>query len=307
MKLNNINLNQFKCFQAVAEKGSLQEGAKCLNLTTSAVHQAIKKLESELKVHLFFRSGKNYIVTEEGRKLLALFQHFLWDLLQFSDQANPQDEGLSGEIRIGLPLNFSKYIFVPIMKEFNLLYPEVSFHLTIAETGRLLEGITRFELDFAITDDSFTDEASSKIVKHQIFKEELMLVCSQKFAKANAQELSNFSSLKKLPHLCYAKNLPIVQRWYQTHFKKQIKFSHFHSIDNVETMVAALKSGMGLGVIPSDLLRNNTQLQKELFIVQLKDKNLLFNHLFLVQEANYIPNNLVKKFIHFFNQEIAKL
>ncbi len=67
MGFNNLDLNKLKCFQAVAEKGSLLEGSKLLNLTPSAVYQSIKKLEEEIQFHLFFRSGKKYVLTEEGR------------------------------------------------------------------------------------------------------------------------------------------------------------------------------------------------------------------------------------------------
>ena len=305
MKLNNLDLNKLKSFQAVAQFGGLQDGALALHLTPSAVYQSIKKLEEDLKIHLFYRSGKKYILTDDGKKLLMLFQNFNWSLDQFITDHNSDEQSLAGEIKLGLPLNFSKQIFVPIMKKFSKLYPEVQFFLTIAETHRLLEAVGNFEMHFAITDAFVSSELDNKIVKRSIFKEELIMICSKEFYKDNHENILHVKDLKNLTHLCYARSLPIVQRWYLLTYKKQVKINHFHVIDNVETMIEALKHGLGLGIVPKDLI-SNSQLQKEFHTVQFKNDSL-FNELFLVQESNYIPNILCKKFLEFFQTEIQKL
>ncbi len=302
MKLNNLDLNKLKCFQAVAEKGSLQEGAKSLGVTTSAVYQSIKKLEDELSKHLFFRSGKRYVLTDDGRSLQELFQRFLWDILQFQDNTKLNTQSMSGEIKVGLPLNFSKSIFIPIVKKFNEKFPQVRFHLTIAEPRRLLSQITAFELDFAIIDDAIPTEFLSKIAKKEVFKEELVLVCSKQFFKTHEKEIRSVKTMKDLPHLDYSKNLPLLQRWYKAHYKRQIKIADFHCIDNVESMQVALSEGMGLGIIPKDLYSNST-LAKELQMIPM-ESGKLYNQLFLIQEENYINSALMKKFLQHLNSSI---
>ena len=305
MKLQNIDLNKLKAFEAVAQSGGLGAGADLLHLTTSAVYQAIKKLEEDLNIHLFYRSGKKYILTDDGKKLLKLFQEFNWSLDQFVTEHNSDEKSLVGEIKLGLPLNFSKRIFVPIMRKFSKHYPEVQFFLTIAETHTLLAGVSNFDLHFAITDDFKAFDLDNKIIKRSIFKEELIMICSKDFYKENINSLKHVKDLKELTHLCYARSLPIIQRWYQMTYKKQVKINHFHIIDNVETMIEALKQSMGIGVVPKDLI-SNSKLQKEFHVIEFKNDSL-FNELFLVQESNYIPNTLCKKFLAFFQAEINRI
>ncbi len=301
MALNNLDLNKLKCFQAVAEKGTLLEGAKHLNLTASAVYQSIKKLELEMQTNLFFRSGKKYILTEEGVNLQQLFERFLWDILEFQDKSLLSIQNFEGEIRVGLPLNFSKSSFIPLLKKFQVEFPNVRFHLTIAETRRLIDLILNFEMDFAITDDAIPHEALAKVAKREVFKEELVMVCSKTFSKEHSKELNSIKTIKDLPHLDYSKDLPLIQRWYKLRYKRQVKISHFNTIDNVETMVAALREGLGLAIIPKSLL--DSQLIKELQIIT-NDSGLLHNQLYLVQEQNYINNRLMKKFLQFMEDEI---
>ena len=121
------------------------------------------------------------------------------------------------------------------------------------------------------------------------------MVCSKAFAKQKEKPLSSVKSMKELTHLDCSKNLPLIQRWYRLQYKKQIKISHLHSIGNVETMVAAFKAGLGLGVIPIDLL-TNPGLEKELHIITTEAKSL-YNPLLLIQESNYINNTLMKRFL----------
>jgi DNA-binding transcriptional LysR family regulator len=301
MALNNVDLNKLKCFQAVAERGSLLDGAKYLNLTPSAVYQSIKKLEEEIQFHLFFRAGKKYVLTDEGRSLQELYERFLWDLSEFQDKSRLSGKTVEGEIRVGLPLNFSKSVFIPILKKFQEAFPRVRFHLTIAETRRLVDLISSFEMDFAITDDAIPHESLAKISKREVFREELVMVCSKSFSKKYADDLATIKTLKDLPHLDYAKNLPLIQRWYKLHYKRQVKISDYHVIDNVETMVAALREDLGLGVIPKSLF--DDQLSKDLHIVT-NQSGLLHNQLYLVQEGNYINNTLMKKFLQFMDQNI---
>ncbi|HXH32087.1 MAG TPA: LysR family transcriptional regulator [Bacteriovoracaceae bacterium] len=302
MRLNNLDLNKLKCFQAVAEKSSLLEGARTLGLTPSAVYQSIKRLEDEIKRHLFFRAGKKYVLTEDGRSLQLLYERFLWDLSEFQRDLRNGTEVLEGEIRVGLPLNFSKSVFIPVLKNFTSEHPGVKFLVTVAESRRLLIQVCAFELDFAVTDDSIPAEFGPKIAKKEVFREELIMVCSKEFYRQHQQEISSIKSMKELPHLDYSKNLPLIQRWYKLHYKRQAKVRSSHIIDNVETMVSALTAGLGLGVIPRDFLLKASQ-TSELQVISPKS-GTLYNPLYLVQDGNYINNTLMKKFLQYLSQSL---
>jgi DNA-binding transcriptional LysR family regulator len=302
MKINNIDLNKIKCFQAVAETGSLADGAKFLNLTTSAVYQSIKKLEEDLMVKLFYRTGKKYVLTSEGVRLSEIYQGFHWSLDQFLESSNATTKHLSGELKVGLPLNFSKQIFIPIMKKFCDMHPAVQFSLTISETQKLLRSIENFDLHFAITDDFINKELVGKLEKEPIFKEELVMISSKEFAKENLENIIRVKELKEFTHLCYAKNLPLLQKWYQLVYHKQVSINHFHVVDNVETMLVAVENNLGIGIVPKDLVVHS----KKYHIIEIKNQRL-YNQLFLVQESNFIPNVLCKKFLDFLKLQIKLL
>jgi DNA-binding transcriptional LysR family regulator len=70
MYINNINLNLYKTFYEVAKYGSISETAKQTFSSQPAISKAIKKLEQELNVQLFYRTLTGVELTDKGKELL---------------------------------------------------------------------------------------------------------------------------------------------------------------------------------------------------------------------------------------------
>ena len=69
------DLNSVATFVAVAETGSFRAAGERLGVSRSAISQSIAKLESDLGIALFQRTTRSMSLTEEGERLLSL-----WDL-----------------------------------------------------------------------------------------------------------------------------------------------------------------------------------------------------------------------------------
>jgi DNA-binding transcriptional LysR family regulator len=65
-----MQINQIKCFVAVAAQRSITKAAKALFVTQSAVSQAISQLERELDAELFVKSGSGIELSHVGKKVL---------------------------------------------------------------------------------------------------------------------------------------------------------------------------------------------------------------------------------------------
>ncbi len=302
MKLNILNLNQFKCFMAVAESGTLIAGAKSLHLTTSAVYQSIQKLEIELKTHLFYHSGKKYFLSPSGKKLAELLKVFFNNLESFSNEVH--QSVLRGTIRVGMPLNFSKNIFLPIFKKFNVENPEVQLELSVGENKHLIERILKFELDFVVLDEMSEREINSKISVERIYQEELILLCSTEFYQKHKNELNHQKSMCLLPHLCYENTLSLLRSWHHHNYKKQPSINHFHILDNVESMMSAIEQGLGLGVVPKNFYLQSALKTSLKVITPNKDHSGIFNNLMLAQGLDYIPSLLIKNFLSYMRKQL---
>lgn len=82
-----MNIEQLIYIVEVAKVKSLATAAKALNISQSALSQAITKLENELEVKLFTRSRAGAVPTKEGDLLIEKSQDALKAIYQIKDEA----------------------------------------------------------------------------------------------------------------------------------------------------------------------------------------------------------------------------
>ena len=64
-----MQIQQLTYFVTVAEQGSINKAAERLFVTQPNLSKAISNLESELNVHIFDRTNKGVVLTDDGKKL----------------------------------------------------------------------------------------------------------------------------------------------------------------------------------------------------------------------------------------------
>ncbi|MEI2406378.1 LysR family transcriptional regulator [Niallia taxi] len=82
-----MNIEQLIYIVEVAKVKSLGEAAKTLNISQSALSQAITKFEAELDIKIFNRTRSGTVPTKEGDLLIAKSQKALKAIYQIEDEA----------------------------------------------------------------------------------------------------------------------------------------------------------------------------------------------------------------------------
>ena len=87
-----MTLQQLRYVTTVAKMGSMNEAAKQLFVSQPSLSGAIKELEKELNITIFFRNTKGVVLTPEGQEFLGYARQVLnqVDLLEekYSDEVN---------------------------------------------------------------------------------------------------------------------------------------------------------------------------------------------------------------------------
>ena len=73
----SMDIRQINYFVAVAQNGSFSKAAEMLSLSQPTLSLAVKKLEEELGVKLFYSFNKRQELTDEGAALLESSRHLL--------------------------------------------------------------------------------------------------------------------------------------------------------------------------------------------------------------------------------------
>jgi DNA-binding transcriptional LysR family regulator len=106
----------------------------------------MKRLQDELGVQLFRKSGRGLALTEAGEVALGYARRILAlndELLDTMQGAN-----LAGHIRIGCPQDFAS-LLPSVLSQFASFYPRMQIELLIEGNGALADGIEKSRIDLA--------------------------------------------------------------------------------------------------------------------------------------------------------------
>jgi DNA-binding transcriptional LysR family regulator len=116
-------------FVKVVESAGISAAADRLDVAKSAVSRRLSDLEARLGVQLFQRTTRRMNLTDSGRSFYERCLRILADLDEAELAVSQQHGGLSGKLRVALPLSFGLLHLVPIINAFATAHPEVEFDL----------------------------------------------------------------------------------------------------------------------------------------------------------------------------------
>lgn len=121
-----MEFRELRTFQVVANLLSFNKAAKVLNYAQSTVSSQIQSLENSLGKILFIRSGSKISLTPSGVKLLKYTQRLINLENEILTHFKNMDE-TTGTLIIKTPHSVAAYYLPPIIKEFQLKFPNIGF------------------------------------------------------------------------------------------------------------------------------------------------------------------------------------
>lgn len=272
MLIDNLNLNNLRVFESVYRKRCMTTAAKELHLTQSGVSQHIKSLEEGLGVSLFDRINKNIIPTDAGEKLFKSVSSSLTNIEKAVSTISARETEIISVVKIGMPIEFGNHVIIPQLAEIGKKYPGLRFDVRLDFANKLEGELISGDLDFAFIDEFKMDK---KIITEDV-GEEVVELCASKDYIAKHQPISYTKSyFEGLDYIVYQDGEPVVRRWLSHHLKRRnMKLKIRAQVMDVRAIARYVTSGMGVGVIPSFLLRTIEKEGYEVFRFRGKNKPL---------------------------------
>lgn len=127
MRLNQ--LDGLLAFWRVAEHRGFSAAAAALEVSPSALSQAIRTLEARLGVRLLNRNTRGVSLTEAGQAYLSRIGPALSDVLEAGEQLHAREGRPSGQLRINAARISTAMVLQPIIAGFLKQYPDVHIEL----------------------------------------------------------------------------------------------------------------------------------------------------------------------------------
>jgi DNA-binding transcriptional LysR family regulator len=130
-------LHDLEAVIAVARRSSFRGAALEVGMSTTALSNAVGKLEAHLGVRLFNRTTRSVSLSDAGRLFVESVGPALQDIHDAMDAARSKQANPTGTLRINSYATAAREILSPLLLEFIRRYPQV--HVDLVTEGRLLD------------------------------------------------------------------------------------------------------------------------------------------------------------------------
>ncbi|AWU93538.1 LysR family transcriptional regulator [Azospirillum ramasamyi] len=149
--MRRAELNDLDAVIAIARRGSFRAAALDLGMSTTALSNAIGKLEAGLGVRLFNRTTRSVSLTDAGRVFVEQVGPALQDVHGALEAVRSQQTIPSGTLRINAFATAAREILSPLVLEFLRRHPQV--HVDLVTEGRLVDIVADgFDFGVRVTD-----------------------------------------------------------------------------------------------------------------------------------------------------------
>ncbi|MDQ0242736.1 DNA-binding transcriptional LysR family regulator [Bacillus fengqiuensis] len=145
-----MDIRDLRHFMEVANQRNFTKASSAIHLSQPALSKAVKRLEEELGVELFDRSGRELKLTDAGKivynqgvKVFSTIQ----DLTALLDDLMNLP---TGEIKIGIPPLIGTLFFPLIAKEFHEQYPNITLELVEHGAKHITTAVEDGKVDLGI-------------------------------------------------------------------------------------------------------------------------------------------------------------
>lgn len=127
-------LDLLAAFVAVADARSFGRAANDLGVAKATVSRAVKRLETRLTVELVHRTTHSVSLTTAGVALYERTAPHVRALVRAASDLPERSEEPAGTLRITAATDFATMVLAPMIAEFSLRHPAVTFDLHVTST-----------------------------------------------------------------------------------------------------------------------------------------------------------------------------
>jgi len=295
-----MDLHYLRLFNAIAKYESYKKASAVLHISQPALSIQIKKLEDQIGMKLFNKSGNKISLSENG----IMLKQYSTRIFELEDELDATIAGAGNRIGGTLNLGGSNtpgiYIFPKIMGEFGRLYPNTRFNLRIGNTTDISDLMSKKEVDIAISGGMLS--CPSDINIDVLFYDRLVLVASASSEYCSRKDI-NAEDLKKISFIIHKTESQLY-----TYYKRFISFMNIPeqismSLGDIGAIKQAVILGYGIALIPYITVRSELE-QNQLAILNCSALDIAYPYN-LLYNKNRSLSATSQKFIEYLKEYIS--
>lgn len=280
-----MDIQHLKYFSEAAGHLNFTKASTALHISQPSLSKAIKHMEDELGVLLFYRYSKKLELTDAGKAVLINAKKVLESFDNLYEELNDITDLKKGEIRIGIPPIIGAAFFSKLVSRYKETHPSIDLLLTEVGTKTIKHGIEEGTLDVGLICNLPVDE--KRFEMERLLKDPLMLIVPSQHAYASREHVS-ISELKNEPFILYRNDFSLYDRIIEECEKNGFTPNIVCESSQKDFMVDMVEGNLGIALLPSKICQeihyknikaiplDSSFLHLEMGMIWKKDKYLPF-------------------------------
>lgn len=149
-----MNLWHLKYFYEAAKTQSLKKAADKYLVSSSAISQAIKALESEFETNLLIHKKRNFELSPAGTQFFKKIPDLINHIQSVTEDLKNIDQSPQGTIRVGVPRSLLNIKLIQSLMILKKAYPQLKYKIQGGITSEIKKWVELGDVDFGfIIDD----------------------------------------------------------------------------------------------------------------------------------------------------------
>ncbi|MCL3883422.1 LysR family transcriptional regulator [Marivita sp. GX14005] len=252
-----MDWDKLRIFHAVADAGSLTHAGDTLHLSQSAVSRQIRALEDSLNTVLFHRHARGLILTEQGELLFDATRSMNKRIDAATARIRDSEEEAFGELRVTTTTGFGSLWLAPRLPKLYAKYPNLNIDLMLEE--RVLDLPMR-EADVAVR---MKEPSQADLIRKKLMTIRMRLYASPEYlAEHGAPDTIEDMRAHRL--ICQNPRDSQVSAGMMLNQRLLANADLTLTVNNYFGVLQAVRSGLGIGVLPDYILADFPTIQRVL-------------------------------------------
>lgn len=247
-----LSLEDLRAFLVVAQEGALKGASDRLNKTQSAVSQAVRRLEEELNLTLFDRSGYRIALTTEGQEILKKAEFILSEATNLKEYAVAISADQEHVYRVAIHSNLSPNFYAPILHHIANAFPRTNVQVIKEDVGGAFIRLDRGEVDLAISPWHAISTAYQSIDIISLGSLGLVNVIHKKLAIPEETPDKLLAYLRTIPQVVVKSSVEGDQGTYGI-----LEGGRHIYVNSISLKTEIIRSAIGWGRVPSHLVQSD--------------------------------------------------
>ncbi len=247
-----IETSSLQVLIALSHNENISKAAEELNVTQSAVSQALKNLEGKVGFPIVARQGKSVALTENGMRLAKVAKQYFKRIEETIEQIHLENNEIKGKVHVGSLYGLGKTWLSSRMLDFLESYPELEVRLSMDFPENIIKKFEQHEIDCLIMPEHLVPAFADKKDLHD---EHTTLVFGSKYDITSKTDLKEILSHQII---FYENNDPNFYRWCREKFgvvPRNIKPRLV--VNSFGQMLQAVNENLGIAVVPTHVLKRS--------------------------------------------------